>query len=361
MTKFKKALAAIMTLCVCVSIFSLPVVAATETPKGEKDVVKTEQFTTTSTDEFHYDFAETIEENGAKYNLKSVDYKVLNSVPLQREETVVHTVDYKNRYGRDVSPAETVEIEKDGQQLTVELTDLEYTPTTITNRSEIVSAYTDFSYKTVTPEPAATKTITYHDEASGQDVVATLPFKELKEVDGWAWRSDVTIPIEFSLYDAAYYALGDKLIPYNDEKPALAGYETDLLNELGLDTDLYRITDVQWDGDPYYVGEVRYRKAIATGERYTANYIAVYESRVELPDVSGYNAVATYRNVVDVNSGEREYTVEATAVYEKDNIVTYAVIGAVLGVVFLALLVVAILYIISRRRANQTSIQPPVS
>lgn len=348
--KLKKILAALMTLCVCGSIFSLTAYAATETPKGEKDLIKTEQFTTTNTSDFNYDFAETVEENGAKYNLKSVDYKVINSVPLQREETVVHTVDYTNRYSKDVKPAETVEIEKDGKPLTVELTGVEYSPTTITNRSEIVSAYTDYSYKTVKPEPAATKTITYHDEASGQDVVATLPFKELKEVDGWAWRSDVTIPIEFSLYDAAYYALGDKLVPYNDEKPALAGYETDLLNELGLNPELYRITDVRWDGEPYYVGEVRYRKAIATGERYTANYIAVYENRVDLPDVSGYNAVATYQSVVDVNSGDREYTVEATAVYERDYTVAYAIAGVVLGLFFIALLVVLVLYIISKKK-----------
>lgn len=349
----KRIFAWLMMAIMVISLFSFPVFAASETPTENGDLIKTEQFTTTKTEDFQYDFEENIKENGKKYKLKSISYDVLSSEPIQREEQVIHTVDYKNRYSKDVQPAETLEITKDGKPLTVTFSDLSYTPTTITNRSETVSAYTDFSYKTVTPQPNQTKTITYYDNASGKNITATLPLKELKLVDDWAWRDDVTIPIEFSLYDAEYYALGDKLVPYNDEKPALQGYENDLLAVLNLDTNKYKITNITWDGEPYYVGEVRYRKAIATGERYAANYVAVYESKVELPNVPGYNAVATYTNTVDVNSGEREYTVQATAVYERDYTVATVVAGVFLGLLFIALFVVLVLFIFTKKQKKE--------
>ena len=197
MKTIKKMIAVLMTVLM-LSALSVSAFAATDSPRGEKDIIRQEVFETTNTD-FQFDFEETIKEGNKKYNLKSVSYEVLNSTPQKRTETVLHAVDFNNRYAKDVQPPKTVEIVKDGQPLTVNLESLDYEPTTIKNRSEIVSAYTDFSYKTVTPQPAATKTVTYSDNASGKEITATLQLKELKEVDGWAWRDDVTIPITFTI------------------------------------------------------------------------------------------------------------------------------------------------------------------
>lgn len=342
MKKLKNLFAAIMAIIIMCSMFALPAAAATDIQAGKKDLVKREIFKTTDENQ-KYDFAESIEENGKKYNLKAVNYEILSSEALTREEVVKNTVDYKNLYKKNVSAAKTRDVIKDGKTLTVNLKDVEYTPTIITNRTEIVSSFTDYSYKTIKPEPDETKTVTYHDYASGEDIISTLSFKELKEEDGWAWRNDVTIPITFTIYNAEYYALGDKLVPYNNEKPALNGYESDLLNELGLDTEKYRINKFEWDGEPYYIGEVQYRKAVATGERYAAHYIAVYESNVKLPNVPGYNAVATYQNTVDVESGERSYEIQATAIYTPDYTSAYIVGGIVLALFLIAIFIIFIL------------------
>ncbi|MDE6021805.1 MAG: hypothetical protein K2H01_12510, partial [Ruminococcus sp.] len=331
-----------LTISLLLTIFISPVNAVSDTPVSEKDLVKREIFKTTDENK-KYDFAESIEENGKKYNLKAVNYEILSSEALMREEVVENTVDYKDLYKKDVTAAETLEIIKDGKPLTVNLKGVEYTPTIITNRTEIVSSFTDYSYKTVKPEPAETKTVTYHDYASGEDIISTLTFKELKEEDGWDWRNDVTIPITFTIYNAEYYALGDKLVPYNHEKPALSGYETDILNELKLDTEKYRINSFEWDEEPYYIGEVQYRKAVAKGERYAAHYIAVYESNVKLPDVPGYNAVAKYQNTVDVESGERNYEMQATAIYTRDYTSVYIAGGVALALFSIAFLVILIL------------------
>lgn len=339
----------IMAIIIICSIFTIPAAAATDIQAGEKDLVKKEVFRTTD-ENAKYDFAESIEENGKKYNLKAVNYEILSSEALMREEVVENTVDYKDLYKKNVSAAKTRDVIKDGKTLTVNLKDVEYTPTIITNRTEIVSSFTDYSYKTVKPEPAETKTVTYHDYASGEDIISNLTFKELKEEDGWAWRNDVTIPITFTIYNAEYYALGDKLVPYNHEKPALSGYETDILNELKLDTEKYRINSFEWDGEPYYIGEVQYRKAVAKGERYAAHYIAVYESNVKLPDVPGYNAVAKYQNTVDVESGERNYEMQATAIYTRDYTSAYVAGGVILALFLIAFLIILILFIVSKKR-----------
>lgn len=351
MKKIKKVFSIVITFLM-VSLMTITVFAVDGTPLEKHDIRKEETFQTTTTD-FHYDFPKTIKENGKKYKYKTTDYTVISSQPIMRQEIVEHNVDYNNLYEKNINPPQTVEIMKDGKPLTVSLNKFEYSPTTIINRSEIVSAYTDFSYKTVKPEPEKTKTIVYRDEASGKEITTTLQLKELKEADGWAWRNDVEIPLKFIVYDAEYYALGDALIPYNNDVPAIQGYEKDILHNLNLDTEKYRITNVCWDGEPYSVGEVKYRNAIATGERYAANYVAIYESRVSLPNVQGFNAKATYTNSVDVESGEMQYQVKATAIYAPDYTIAYTVAGVSLAVIFIALFVVLILYFLGKKKKKE--------
>lgn len=316
----------------------------------KKDITVQQTFTAYSTDDFNYNFEKQIEKDGKKYDLKGVNYSVTETKDVKQTQNVTHKVDYKNLYSKeDITPPETLSIMQDGQEIEVKLTDINYTDTTITNRSERLTAYTDYDYKTVKPVPPETKTINYFDEASKQNVKATLKFKELKAVDDWAWRNDVTIPITFSFYDSEYYVLGDKYIPYDDNTPALKGYENDLLEELGLDTYKYRINSVEWSGEKYQVGDVTYRKAIAHGERYAANYVAYYESKVNLPNAKGYNAVANYDTEISVVSGEKEYTVLATAVYKPNNTTAQIIAGVFGGLLVIVLLVIAILYIISKK------------
>lgn len=346
----KKIVPALLSLSILLS--AVPAFAA-ETNNNvaidKNDITKVQTFTTQSTDDFKYDFETQITEDGKKYDLKGVNYKVTAEKNLENIENVTHKVEYNDLYSKELTPPETLTITQDGRQIEVKLTGVSFTDTTITNRSENITGYTDYDYKTVTPKPAQTKTVTYYDKASQKNVQATLQFKELKAKDDWAWRNDVNIPITFSFYDSEYYVLGDKFIPYNDKQPALKGYETDLLKELNLDTEKYRITSVEWSGEKYQLGDVTYRKAIAHGERYAANYIAYYESNINLPNAHGYTAVAEYQTEISVLNGTKEYTVEATAVYTPNH-TTAIIVGSVAGgLILIVLLVIAILYIISKK------------
>lgn len=329
---------------------SVPALAAESSVAIDKNDITVQEVFTTNTSNFYYNFEETIKQDGKKYKLKGVNYQTVSIENLTETQTVTHNVDSTNLYSKNLTPEETLVISQDGKDIEVNLKDVTYSDTIIKNRTADLTAYNDYSYQTTTPKPSATKTITYYDDATGQYLTKTLQFKELKAEDGWAWRSDLSIPITFAFYDSEYYALGDKYVPYNDEKPALEGYETDLLNELNLDTSKYRITSIKWDGEKYKAGDITYRNAIAYGDRYTANYVAYYESTVSLPDAEGYNAVAHYEGQTSVLTGDKEYTVQATAVYTPDHTTAFIVAGVVGGLIIIVLLIIAILYVISKKR-----------
>ena len=167
-----------------------------------------------------------------------------------------------------------------------------------------------------------------------------LDFKELQEVDGYAWRNDVSIPMTVSVYNAQFYAIGDKLVPYNEQAPAVQGFEADILRSIGLDPESYAIDNAAWMGAPYQSGETLCRDAVASGRRYAENYRALYESEVALPDAQGWTAVATYEGQSDILSGETEYTVEATAVYQRDDTVMTVIALSVAALILLAAIVI---------------------
>ena len=347
----KKLILAILSI----SIFlagSVPTFAAQiDTEVGKNDITVEEIYTSANSDTT-YNFDEKIEKDGHKYKLKGINYQVIGEDNVTKEETITHKVEYNDLYTKDAAPADTLTITQDGQDITVQLKGTTYSDTVIENRTTTISAYTDYDFKTVKPNPAKTKTVSYYDEPSGKTVTRTLNFKELKEEAGWAWRADVTIPITFSFYDSEYYVLGDKYVPYNDEKPALEGYENDLLKELKLDPYKYRITSVEWDGAAYQAGDISYRKALAHGERYTANYVAYYESTVNLPDTQGYNAIAEYEGQAKILTGAKKYTIQAIAVYAPDH--TPAIVaGVVGGLIIIVLLIVVILYVLSKKQKRR--------
>ena len=190
------------------------------------------------------------------------------------------------------------------------------------------------------------------DEQTEQTVTATLPLTSFQVTTPYHWESDVTVPMRVEVYDATFYMLNGMYVPYNDEKPALTGYEADILTVLNLPQESYRITDFLWTGDVYTENGIQYRDAVATGERYVAEYTAYYNDTVALPDANGYNAQLTY----SLDSGNTEYIIKATAVYEKLNtgltpaqIITISVVGVFL----LIILTVAILFVISKKKKSK--------
>ena len=181
------------------------------------------------------------------------------------------------------------------------------------NRTFIhLSAHTNFGYTTSLPSPGKTKSVSYRDEATEKTVTADLPLERMDTQTDWHWRDDVEIPITFTTYDANTYLLNGKEIPKQEESPALEGYESDLLEALGLSPDSYRITGYAWDGEPYTNedGELC-RNAVAYGQRYVIQCQAVFSGSVPLPPIEKetYRGTAVYTATAQQETGEIEYQV----------------------------------------------------
>mgnify|MGYP005804656403 FL=1 len=340
-------------LAVVSVLFYCPFVLAAEDPLPENQTQIAKEYTTNDPDfaeQFDGDFEASIEQDGQKYDLLGVRYSVLEEKALERSEPITHEVTYPDLYTQDAGAPEQLTIQKDGKDVTVTLTGVSYTPQTITNRSHLVTAYTDYGYQVYTPTPDEQKSVSYYDEATGQYVPSVLDFKELQEVDGYAWRNDVHIPMTVSVYDAQFYAIGDKLVPYNEKAPAVQGFEADILRSIGLDPQSYTIDTAVWMGEPYQSGETLCRDAVANGRRYAANYRAVYESEVALPDAQGWTAVATYEGESNILSGETEYTVQAVALYQRDDTLLIAVSISIAALILLAAIVVLLLLLMKKRK-----------
>ena len=319
--------------------------AATEgnSTADENQIIETVEYTSLKEDETHTFDEELIKDDGT-YALKDVTYETVSETPVMETQTV----EIKDLYEQNVqAQQEESFMNAKGQEVLGKLSDVSYSDTTITNRTAEVESTTQSGYVISQPAAANSTTVNYADEQTGQTVTATLPLTSFQATTPYHWESDVTVPMRVEVYDATFYMLNGRYVPYNDEKPALTGYETDILTVLNLPQESYRITDFLWTGDVYTENGIQYRDAVATGERYVAEYTAYYSDTVALPDAAGYNAQLTY----SLDSGDTEYTIKATAVYEKEE--SFPVVTVVITVVSILVGIIAIvliLFLIAKKR-----------
>ena len=108
----------------------------------------------------------------------------------------------------------------------------------------------------------------------------TFTLSSLEQTSDYQWRD-----VDFS---TAWYGrqLGDfylgkiqpdsPAIPFNSENPRYVGYEDTLLNYLGLDTDVYRIVDSEWEQlDEPWENTLRH-SGVYHAQKYCASWRAVY-------------------------------------------------------------------------------------
>lgn len=319
-------------------------------------LIQTVEFDADSPDAEYSDFfTETITDNGTDYALDSISYEVLEETPVTKQETITYEIQSEPMYTQNMQPEQAVTV--DGIEYA--LKEVVYSDAAVTNRRVAVSAYTEWPDVVTEPVPPSSKTATYQDEATGRTETAELPLVELRRVSDLAWRENRDIPITFEIYDAAGYQIGSRYVPYNEDKPALEGYEADILGLLGLDTSLYAIDDISWAGEPYERDGVMYRDAVAAGRKYCATYRAEYADTIQLADAPGYMGTAVYTAEQTVETGDYSYRIQAKAVYnpiviqeEKPSIIPL-VIGIGVGVLVLALLIVAILYVLAKKKRKK--------
>lgn len=324
--------------------------AATEdnNTADENQITESIEYTSLKEDETHT-FDEKLVKDDGTYTLKDVKYETVSETPVMETQTI----EIKDLYEQNVeAEEEKTFVNTKGKEVLGKLSDVSYSDTIITNRTAEIESTLKSGYVLSQPAVANSKTVIYADEVTEKNVTATLPLTNFQITTPYHWVSDVTIPTRFEQYDSKYYLLNGRYVPYNNQRPALTGYEADILNVLNLPQESYRITDFLWTGDVYTENGVQYRNAAASGERYVAEYTAYYNDTVALPDANGYNATLTY----SLDSGDTEYTIKATALYEKLNtgltpaqIITISVVGVFL----LVILIISILFVISKKKKSK--------
>ena len=318
--------------------------------------IQDKQTYVTQNQEEKREFPATKEKDGREYELKEVEYKVISQKPLLVDTEVKRTVTYDDLYNKSVKAPDILNVEEKNVKIDLKLTGIDYTDTVITGRKYNLTGSTDYGYRSVQPKAPQEKKVDYLDQVTGQTVSAVLSLKSVQAKDDWTWKEDLKIPMVFNIYDAEYYKIGEKIVPYNDAAPALKGCETELLKVLQLSPEDYKITNFVWDGTPYDVDGVTHRKAIATGSRHVARYVANYGGTIPLPDAPGYDAVANYSGIAKLpaDSGAQEYTIVATALYSPVRFdFMKVVVPIMVGLILVVLLVVAILYISTKKKEKK--------
>lgn len=183
-------------------------------------------------------------------------------------------------------------------------------------KEEIVER--EVSYEQVegmTPIPEITRFTVTEDGREGTVRAQAEEVRVLRET----WSRDFAFPVTFHSCDAEYCQLGDQMIPYQEERPALDGYEYLLLDIIGAPQEVYRILDVRWDGDIYVdASGIPCRDAIASGEKLVRDYQVLYRGMAEFPACERWQTVTVYELPREEETDELQEMKEEAAVILDD-------------------------------------------
>lgn len=102
------------------------------------------------------------------------------------------------------------------------------------------------------------------------------------------WTDDFIFPVTFHSYDSQYFQIGEKLVPYNAERPGLENCGPELLALMGLSPEEYEVASVVWGGAAYRnEAGVLCRDARGAGKRLVRDYEVRYVGSLALPEETG--------------------------------------------------------------------------
>ena len=204
-----------------------------------------------------------------------------------------------------------------------------------------VSGFDDYEKKISETDVPQTKTLKVEDLRTGEEMEVECPLSGIEVLDGGTLIKD-SIDVTFEGYNLGVFEWNGNYVRSDDEYP-LKGYEKDLLKSVGLSPSIYSVSSITWKGEPYTdENGVDCRDAVAEIQHYGYLYRANYSSHIKYVKYE-----ASYENAENDNFN---YVIKATAVYEKVVPVTQAVFYAGIGILIFCILLVLIMYLVSRRK-----------
>lgn len=269
---------------------------------GSEEETVTRQYTFTSNRETDTGegFENKITDNGEEYSLEKVTQRVIKTKALKekKKKTITQSSDEipKKKIVKDNVTYELKKTEK--EEKTIRKGD-----------SREVTGYLDFDSKSAAENAPNTRTFT----ANG--ATAECKKQNMEKLKASSWE-DSYINLTFMSYVADYYEWNGIEIDGNSKNP-LKGYEKEILQSIGADSENYQVVTTYWNGKAYQKDGMYYRKAKADIRKKIPHYRVHYKgySKPKSKKVSVYTS--TYEATVHEKTGEYEYTIEVTAFYKK--------------------------------------------
>lgn len=252
-----------------------------------------------------------LEANGDTYVILEADRPLY----VSQEAVVPRLTSYESEVftgdGAGQEPAETW-TDEDGTVYRLASKELrEQTAQERTEYKEIPVTFTAVEVGVQIPDQ---KSMEIEDVDTKQIVQATLELKD-KTVIREYWKDDFVFPITINGYDADVFVLNGVEIP---KEADLTAYADTFLQYLMLDRNSYRVSQINWDGEPYEKNGVLMRNAVGRGSKYVKDIEATYSGEVKLPAIVGKSWYCTYEEDLPEDH-QTIYTMTATATYQMKN------------------------------------------
>ena len=324
---------------------------------GATSLIKTKEYEIEAKDKKYqkdHIFDDVIIENGKLYKLKDITYDLKEEKPVMKKEVLMLSITSDAILATEKYVPEDKWVD-DGVTFSLESTSKQETQIA-SDYTQLVTGEDTYDYEVSQNAVPATKKVKTIDQQTNEEVEVICQFVSL--VKGNDTNRTMTFPVTYYNYNSDFYSYGGGLIPYSDEKPALDGYERQLLEEAGYSPAEWTITDIVWSGDAYDNNGVLQRDAIATCIGSQVHYTAKYEGVIKREAVKGYYYTSLYKGEKEVSiQGTKVYKVVAKAKYElpsdKKTLSTTQKVLLGLGVIAFATGVIFMFYILSKKEKEK--------
>lgn len=347
MKKIKITLSFAFFLCIAMS-------QVVRTTWGAENLVKTQEYEIEASNQQYQKkniFDDVIQENGNFYKLIDIRYELKEEKPVTKKEVSILTKTSDAILDRQEYLPEEKVVE-DGISYTLEDTSKQETQISSEYR-QLVIGEDIYDYEVTKSSIPEIKRIAAIDQQTNEPVEVTCRLVSLEK------RSEseqkMKFPIIYYNYGSDFYSYGDALIPYEEEKPALAGYEHRLLEDAGYNVRDWTVVDIVWDGEAYDNQGILQRNAIAICEGNQVHYRARYEGYIKKAAQKAYYYTSVYKGEKETAiQGKMLYKIKAKAIYElqadKKVITSTEKLMIGLGVIASAAILILIIYILAKKR-----------
>lgn len=248
--------------------------------------------------------------NGEKYRL----CETKTPIYIKKENNIPKTLTYLSEVftgdGEEHIPDTTIAGD-DGYSY--ELISKEKKEQMVKERAEYKEAVVDYEAVEAGVVIPDEKNIEITDQDTHQTVNALMTIKNKDTLKSY-WSNDFRFPITITGYEADTLLLGNSEIPKNAQ---LIDYANDFLEYLKLDPEAYKISSIDWQGEPYIQNGTMVRDAVGRGEKYVEDIRVTYGAVVQLPAIMGSIWECVYEQQL-LAQEQTIYTMACEVTYERE-------------------------------------------